>query len=114
MKPRHLAQAWILLSIIVSMQIINAFHIHIPQVIVENVVCDLCEHHMHHSGHFINDQYHMHPCLSCQISSNEYLALGTTQLIHAQQQVSIIECPSLLILPVASPILRQPRAPPVI
>lgn len=68
------------------MQVVDAFHIHHPQVVIENVDCDMCSHHVHHSGHFTGDQYHMHPCLLCQMANYEF-ALPLNTLINNVKQV---------------------------
>lgn len=113
MKPRHTAQSWLLLLIIVSMQLVNAFHIHEPHF-VASVECDMCAHHIHHSGHLTGDQYHMHPCLSCQLSSNEYIEPQTTVLASAQQRVVELDCCPIQMLPVTTSTIWQSRAPPAI
>lgn len=114
MKARHQAQSYLLLAVIVLMQLVNAFHIHEPQKAVENVVCDMCSHHIHHSGHLISDQYHMHPCLTCQVGGNQYIAPQVLRLAVAQQQVTHLVFPSTISLPVSIIVYRQSRAPPVI
>ncbi len=114
MRNRQQAQTWLLLAIIVSMQLVNAFHFHEPQPVVAEVECDMCAHHMHHSGHFTGDQYHMHPCLSCEISNNNYITPNVTHLATIQQRVEKLESELIQVLPVVNSSNWQSRAPPVI
>ncbi|MBR6489759.1 MAG: hypothetical protein IKT03_04405 [Muribaculaceae bacterium] len=114
MLRKHIVQSWLLLIIIVSMQLVSSFHIHESHPVIENVKCEMCSHHVHHSGHFTSDQYHMHPCLSCQISSNEYIAPQVTHLASVFQHVVIIDSRFFSVLPICTFNRWLSRAPPVI
>ena len=114
MKSKLQAISVLLLTIIVSMQLVNAFHFHEPQLVLNDVACDMCAHHMHHSGHFNGDQYHMHPCLSCEISSNSFIEPLITHLASVKQCVIKIESYFINALPVVASIHWSSRAPPTI
>ena len=114
MKLRHKAPSFLMLAVIISMQLVNVFHIHEPQEVIENVVCDMCSHHVHHPEHIISDGYHMHPCLMCQVCSNQYVTPQVLHLSCAQLQITRLDNQPLIALPVTTIIHRQSRAPPVI
>lgn len=113
MKSKPQVYSLLLLTIIVSMQLVNAFHFHSPRVVVNDVKCEMCVHHMHHSGHFNGNQYHMHPCLSCEISSNNFIEAPITQLPIVKQCVLKIESYFINSLPVVACIRWSSRAPPL-
>lgn len=109
------AYTWLLLSIMISMQAINAVHIHEPlEITVEDLKCSMCMHHVHHSGHFSSEQYHMHPCLSCQINSFQHFTLQSAITWDIPQGETTLEISQVFSLPAATPSQRQSRAPPVI
>ena len=105
---------WLLLSIMISMQAINAVHIHEPlEITVEDSKCSMCVHHVHHSGHFSSEQYHMHPCLSCQINSCQHFTLQSAIVWDIQLQETTLEISQAVSLPAATLSQTQSRAPPV-
>lgn len=115
MNSRQKTYTWLLLAILLSMQAINAVHIHEPQALHANEeYCEMCAHHIKHYSHISADDYHMHPCLLCQINSNYQFTLHSTPLWTVQQSVTTIDCPQTLLLPAIIPNHRQSRAPPVI
>lgn len=110
---REKTYCWLLLIVLLSMQGLNSVHIHEPQLVeVEEVNCDMCAHHVHHSGHFMGDQYHMHPCLSCQITSNQHFTIPTTQTLTPQR----LDCHDVIVktpsLPAVTLRQCQGRGPP--
>ena len=57
--------AWILLSVLVPMLLLSAFHIHTP---VEHVVdCEQCVEHVHHAGHITQASASVDDCLLCRV-----------------------------------------------
>ena len=114
MKLRHKTYAWLLLAILLSMQALNAVHIHEPQEVVSSkVYCDMCAHHVKHYSHIGVESYHMHPCLLCQISSSQQFTLQSTTLWSFQQTVCSIDHQETFSLPAITPNHRLSRAPPV-
>ncbi|MBR5639131.1 MAG: hypothetical protein IKW83_05135 [Muribaculaceae bacterium] len=113
MKSRQKTYAWLLLTILLSMQAINAVHIHEPQVVPIEDYCDMCAHHVKHYSHISSDRYSMHPCLSCMISSSQYVTSQPALLLAVQQSVCTIDCPQTISLLAATIKHRQSRAPPM-
>ena len=114
MKLRQKTYAWLLLAILLSMQAINAVHIHEPQEVVSSeVYCDMCAHHVKHYSHIDVERYHMHPCLLCQISSSQIFTLQSSMVWNLQLSENTIDCPHSVLLPAILPNHRLSRAPPV-
>ena len=114
MKSHQKTYIWLLLAIMLSMQAINAVHIHEPlQVLSNEEYCDMCAHHVKHYSHISVEHYHMHPCLLCQISINQQFTLQSATLWSFQQTVCSIDRQETLSLPAITPNHRQSRAPPV-
>lgn len=112
-KQQHIVYSWLLLLIIVSMQLVNSFHFHEPQITTK-VECDMCSHNIHHSGHLTGDQYHMHPCLSCLLSSNEFIEPQSTHISSTHQFIVKLEVCPFQTKPITYPTSCPSRASPLI
>ena len=114
MNSRQRTYSWLLLTILLSMQALNAVHIHEQQeVSYSQDYCEMCAHHVKHDSHISGEHYHMHPCLSCMIGSSQYVNLQPSPVWSMQQCVTTIDCKQVISLPIAIISQRQTRAPPV-
>ncbi len=57
--------AWILLSVLVPMLLLSAFHIHAP--VEQAVDCEQCVAHMHHAGHITQASASVDDCVLCRM-----------------------------------------------
>ena len=85
---REKTYCWLLLIVLLSMQGLNAVHIHEPQLVeVEEVNCVMCAHHVHHS-HLTAGFGNIHDCLLCQFLTLNYIAATTVALALPAPNVS--------------------------
>ena len=58
--------AWLLLAVYVPMVALSSLHVHPIAHVAAVVDCDMCETHMHHSGHFTAPTHQHCDCLACR------------------------------------------------
>lgn len=78
---RRLRISWLLLLVYIPMLIAVTFHHHgEAQRVVPTSFCQDCANHVHHDGHLLVLQHHMHDCVLCQLQHADYLSPALTLL----------------------------------
>lgn len=58
--------AWLLLAVYVPMVALSSLHVHHIAPLATVIDCEMCDTHMHHSGHFTASTHQHCDCLACR------------------------------------------------